>query len=210
MRCAAWIIALVVAGGGLCWRFPLFHLVSLRQARQEQQAIAFDSVSFARDFWDKKLSPALPTATDMAELSAALTADFAAAQKKFGHSPGFGSTSCFLVKGAGHIVMVGDDSIRVVVDGPTNLPPVELSTGPIFGNVVRDASGLLNASDFPNSENFNDISASLNHLLETEITPQLRTQAAAGKAIRFVGCVELDQDSKADPWAVVPLKIDWP
>ena len=210
MRRIIWIIILLVAVAIWCWLLPPFRVISLRQFRQTEQQAVFDGAAFARNFWDQKLIPATATATDAVSLSASLARDYPAAQKQFGHSPGFSSTTSFFVKGSGSITAVDKDAVHVALDGTTNAPAIELPTGLLFGNVVRDASGLLNASDFPNSQDYNAIAAGLNHIVETDVLPALRTQAAVGKTIRFTGGVELDEDTKTDPWTVVPVKIDWP
>ncbi len=210
MRRVIRIIVLLVAITIWCWLLPPFHVISLRQLQKKEQLAVFDGAAFARHFWDQQLIPAGADATDAAELLAALNKDHTAAQKKFGHSPGFSSTTSFFITGSGHITAVERDAVHVALDGAPNAPDIELPTGLIFGNVVRDASGLLDASSFPNSQNFNDIAAALNHIVETDVLPALRAQAVVGKAIRFTGCVELDEDGKTDPWTVVPVKIDWP
>ena len=203
-------MALLAAAAVWCWLLPPFHVVSLWKVQQAEKRAEFDGNAFARNFWDKKLMPATASATDAVKLFAALNKDYAAAQKQSGHTPGFSSTTSFFVSGSGHITAVESDTVHVKLDGTTNAPAIELPTDLIFGNVVRDATGLLDPSDFPNSQNFNDITAGLNHIVETNVLPALRAQASVGKVIRFTGCVELDKDSVTDAWTVVPVKIDWP
>jgi len=210
MRRVAWIIVLLVAATVWCWLLPPFHVISLRQHRLTEQQTVFDGAAFARNFWDQKLIPSSAAAMDATALAAALAKDYPAAQKQFGHSPGFSSTTSFFIKGSGRITAVEKDTVHIALEGVTNAPDILLPTGLIFGNVVRDASGLLNASDFPNSQDFNAIAAGLNHIVETDVLPALRAQAAVGKTIRFAGGVERDEDTKTDPWTVVPVKIDWP
>jgi len=90
---------------------------------------------------------------------------------------------------------VSDDEISLAVkEGSTNAE-VSLQTGLIFGNALRDGTGLLNANDYPNSQDFNDISAALNHIVEMRILPKLREQAKVGAKISFVGCAEVDDAS---------------
>ena len=60
-----------------------------------------------------------------------------------------------------------------VTENSTNAE-ITLQTGLVFGDAIRDGTGLLNASDYPNSQDFNDISAALNHLVETRVLPDLR------------------------------------
>ena len=68
-------------------------------------------------------------------------------------------------------------------------------TGLVFGNAVRDGTGLLNVNDYPNSQDFNDISAELNKLIETRVQPKLRERAKVGATIRFTGCAEVSDES---------------
>jgi predicted lipoprotein len=83
-----------------------------------------------------------------------------------------------------------------------------LLTGLIFGNSVRDATGLLDVSKFPNSQQFNAISSELNALVESRVIPGVRSNAAPGHVLRFVGCAEIaDEVSDVVPLKVVPLKV---
>src|SRR5205809_687423 len=148
-RGLAWIAGLAVLLG-FCRLFPPFHIVPLRQAQEKQQQGAFDAPAFAGEFWQKKLLPATGRAVDITGLLAALGQDPNAARQRFGHSPGLSTTTYFFVKGSGRIISVKEESIQVVLDGASVEPAVELSTGLLFGNTVRDATGLSNVSDFPN------------------------------------------------------------
>ena len=86
---------------------------------------------------------------------------------------------------------------------------VRLSTGLLFGNTVRDATGLLDVSEFPNSQDFNTVSAELNHLVETEVLPALLSGAAIGQRIRFAGCIELEEGPAPKVLPVIPIKVEW-
>jgi predicted lipoprotein len=90
-------------------------------------------------------------------------------------------------------------------DGPAD---ILLPTGLLFGNAVRDGTGLLDASAFPNSQNFNDLSSELNRIVETTLLPQLREQAKVGAKISFAGCAELgDEDTDVKPVKVIPVSV---
>ena len=76
----------------------------------------------------------------------------------------------------------------------------------LFGNAIRDGTGLLNVNDYPNSQDFNAISEALNHFVETRVQPQLREIAKVGATIRFVGCAEVnDESTDLKPLRVVPV-----
>ena len=203
-----WAIGFLLAAT-LGWLLPPFHVVSLRQARQAQQQGKFDAPSFARQFWDEKLLPAASNAVPVGELLAALAQDPAAARQRFCRSPGLSATTYAFVKGSGRIVSIEKDAIRLALDGAVAGTQIELATGLLFGNAVRDASGLLNVSDFPNSQEFNDLSTELNRLVETQVVPALREHAAAGQMLRFTGCIELEESDTPKVLSVIPLKLEW-
>jgi len=83
-----------------------------------------------------------------------------------------------------------------------------IELGFVFGNAVRDATGLIKASDYPNAQEFNDISAALNSMVETNVLPQLQEMAKVGGRIQFVGCVEVgDEEMDLKPLKVVPIEV---
>jgi predicted lipoprotein len=207
-RLLAWSVG-VFAASVLSWFFPLFHVVPLRQARQIQQQAGFDAVSFSRQFWQQKLLPATAKATNVAELAAALATDHSGARKHYGHSPGLGTTTYFFVNGTGHVTAIEKENICVTLDTQPTCS-VNLFTGLLFGNAVRDSSGLLDSSAFGNSQDFNALSTELNHLVETEVVPALREKASIGKAIQFAGCIALGEEAPAKTLQMIPVKVDWP
>jgi predicted lipoprotein len=87
--------------------------------------------------------------------------------------------------------------------GNANEAEIVLETGLLFGNAVRDATGLTTASNFPNSQAFNDVSTELNHLVETQVIPSLKQQAQIGRRVQFVGSGEV----RADATELMPLKL---
>jgi len=204
-----WLLGLGIVGG-LCWLYPPFRIVPLGQAQREQLRGAFDAPAFARAFWDQKLLPAAPRAIPVAELLNVLAQDPAAARKRFGRALGLSSTTCFFVEGSGRIVSVDNESISVALEDVPTGTGVRLSTGLLFVNTVRDATGLLDVNEFPNSQDFNAISAELNHLVETQVLPALRQHAAVGRKIRFAGCTELGEGPVPKVLEVIPVQVEWP
>jgi predicted lipoprotein len=205
-RLLAWIVGVFVASV-LSWFFPLFHVVPLRQNQQQQAG--FDPVSFSRQFWQEKLLPATAKATSVEELAVGLATDDKAVRQRYGRSPGLGATTYFFVKGTGHVTAIEKENISVTLDTQP-MCSVNLFTGLLFGNAVRDASDLLDGSAFGNSQDFNAISTELNHRVETEVIPALREKASIGKAIQFAGCVALDEGTAPKTLQVIPIKVDWP
>lgn len=208
MCAVRWLIAVVIIAG-ICWWFPLFHVVPLKQATAEKAAAAFNATQFAGTFWTNQLMAATSKAVSASELITAIKADPAAAKKKYAHSVGLGESYFYFLAGIGRVLSASDDEISLAVtEGGTNAE-VTLEAGLIFGNTLRDGTGLLNASDYPNSQDFNDISTELNHIVETQVLPKLHEQAKVGAKVSFAGCAEVaDEASDLSPLKVVPIRFE--
>lgn len=206
MRAVRWLIAIAVVVG-ICWLFPLFHIVPLETATAEKAAATFNATRFAETFWTNQLVPAFDKSIKADVLLAEIQADPASAKKKFSRSVGLSDSYFYFVSGAGRVMDVSDDAVSLsITEGSTNVE-ISLQSNLIFGDAIRDGTGLLNASTFPNSQDFNDISAALNHIVETRVLPALRQQAKVGAKISFAGCAEVDDES-ADlkPLKIVPIQ----
>jgi len=206
MRAVPWLIAIVVIAG-ICWLFPLFHVVPLQTANAAKAAATFNATQFAETFWTSQLLSSLDKTVKAEVLLTAVQSDPGAAKKKFSRSVGLSDSYLYFVSGTGRVVAVSDDTVLLAVtEGSTNAE-VSLQSGLIFGDAVRDGTGLLNASAYPNSQDFNDISAALNQIVETRVLPDLRQQAKVGARISFAGCAEVsDESSDLKPLKVIPIQ----
>lgn len=204
MRWAGWLIAILVIAG-VCWVFPLFHVVPLERATKERIAATFDPKQFVEKFWDERLVKSLDQATKADELLPAIQANPAEAKKKFGRSLGVSESYTYFLSGKGRVLSVSEDEIQLAVSvGATNAE-VSLQVGLLFSNAIRDGTGLLNVNDYPNSQDFNAISEALNHIVETRVQPALR-EAKVGATVQFTGCAEVnDESSDLKPLKVVPI-----
>jgi len=206
MRFGPWIIAILIAAG-VCWLFPLFHIVPLKTATAEKAAATFNATQFAETFWTNQLLPALPKCSPAAALMALIQTDPAAAKKKYACSAGVGDSYFYFVLGTGKIIAVSDDDISIVVAAGSTNAEITLQTGLIFGNALRDGTALLSPSDYPNSQDFNDISSALNHIVEARVQPKLRERAKVGANISFAGCAEVnDESADLRPLKVIPIQ----
>jgi predicted lipoprotein len=206
MRAARWLIAVAIAMG-ICWRFPLFHAVPLKTAVSEKTAATFDPVEFTEAFWTNQLLPSLAKAVKAETLLPAIQANAAAAKTDYSHSVGMGESYFYFLSGTGRVVAVSDDEASLTMNDNSANAEILLQTGLVFGNALRDGTGLLNINDYPNSQDFNGISEALNHIVETRVLPKLHDQAKVGAKIFFVGCAEVDDESTdLKPLKVIPIQ----
>ena len=124
---------------------------------------------------------------------------------------GVGGAYYYFVAGTGRVTSVEKDSVRLFLrDGQPSMQ-VLLEAGKIFGNAVRDGTGLLDINDFPNSQDFNALSSELNHRIEQQVLPALRKKATVGAMVRFVGCAEImDEETDLHPLRIVPFIVEAP
>jgi predicted lipoprotein len=208
MRKLIWLIGIAVAVG-LGWRFPLLHVVPIAQAAREKADATFNPSAFAEKLWSERVLALLDHAVQANVLLPAIQVNAAAAKKNFARSFGVSETYTYFVAGKGRVLTVSEDEILLAVTAGATNAEVSLQAGLIFGNAVRDGTGLLSVNDFPDSQNFNGISEALNHIIETRVLPKLRETAKVGAVVKFAGCVEVnDESSDLKPLKVVPLRAD--
>lgn len=206
-RFLPWLIALIFVAG-LCCVFPPFRVHSLKAVREAQASQQFNAAGFVGRFWGEKLLPATEKAADVTQVLAALNAGPAKVREQFGRTVGISSSYFLFVRGAGRVVSASDDSIGLSLKPEGDAAEVVVLLGLVFGNAVRDGTGLLDSSSYPNAQEFNDISAALNSIVETNVLPQLQQMAKVGKRIQFVGCVEVaDEEADLKPLKLVPITV---
>ncbi len=204
------VLAVIALGllAGVFWFTPLFHLVPLKQEQGRQAAAEFSPTNFATAFWNDKLLKSLDRAADAGQVLAALTSDPQKARTQFGRALGISSSILFFLRGTGRIVSVTKKGVALTLKDDGDTADILLPTGLLFGNTVRDGTGLLDASAFPNSQNFNDLSTELNRMVETTLLPKLREQAKVGVKISFAGCAEVaEEDADVKPLKVIPVSV---
>ena len=208
MQRAVVAILLIVAASGLCWLFPLFHVVPLKRVLEEKSANIFDAAQFSDIFWSEKLLPSINKAVPAEKLLPAIRADPAAAKTNYSRSLGMGDSYIYFLRGEGKVVSISGDEIFLAVSESATNAEIVLETGLIFGNTLRDGTGLLSASDYPDSQDFNDIAAALNKIAVTRVLPKLR-EAKVGAKISFAGCAEVDDESTdLKPLKVIPIQAE--
>jgi hypothetical protein len=197
-----WLLGAVV----LLALFPPFHIRPHRVAMLERAQGAIDVPAFAERFWSEKLSaPSVPVA-EAGPLVAALMLDPAQAADRFGRRAGVGAKTYFLVSGTGHIASMDQAGAWVAVGGADS-PRIVLVMGPVFGNALRDVTGLLNLSNFRSSD-FTALSAALDQLSETRAQPTLR-KLDVGTSVSFLAAGELDDAGGPVPvFRLAPIHVE--
>lgn len=203
------ILGVVIALAVLFWFLPLFHVVPLEGTRDQAAAGEFDAVTFTDELWQGALQDAAEGAVDATVLLDALRDDPAKAAEEYGHRLGLGGNVFYFVQAQGDIAAVEPFQMRIALVGDSRQVVVE--KGPVFGNAVRDGSGLLDVSQFSNAQDFNAISSEINRRVEEEILPRLEADAKVGATVHIVGGVEVpDSTGAPESLTIVPVRVEFP
>lgn len=171
-------------------------------------AAVFDAVAFTADFWTGKLQPAATQAPALAPIALAVRVDPMAAAKQHGRKVGEGTTWYYFARGSGRVTAVERSRLLLEVDGAPGAI-VAVRTGPVFGNAVRDGTGLLELNSVPGLAEFNAVSAELNRRIEQSVQPVLKTGVEVGMRVAFVGCAEAPETVGSGPLLVfVPVQAE--
>lgn len=201
------LIAIAVLAG-LCWLFPPFHIRSLKEVREAEAGVQFNAADLVERFWSGELLPATSGAAEASEVLEVIASNPPSVRERFGRTVGVSSSYFLFVHGVGRVVGTDDDSIGLSLEPDGNEAQIIIPLGFVFGNAVRDGTGLLNPSDYPNAQEFNDISAALNTMVETNVMPQLKQIATIGSRVQFAGCAEVaDEELDLKPLSLVPVYV---
>jgi len=208
MKRVAVILCCLCAAGCLFWFFPLFHVVHTNSGGVVEHKSAFNPADFANRYWNERLIASLSKAPDAATVLKAFRANPETARAKFGRTVGVSSTTLVVVRGNGTIMTVDKKGVGVALERDAKGPDIVLQIGLLFGNAVRDATGLLDAGDFSDSRQFNEISTELNRIIETRVIPTLKEKSVTGRQISFAGCAEIQDESEIiRPLTIIPLVV---
>jgi predicted lipoprotein len=201
-----WVTALLLA----CAIFPPFHIRRIdTDTAQDAAREPFNAGSVATTFWTERLIPAADRATDAAVLLKASSSDSATAAQQYGRRTGLGGSDLYFLRGEAKVATIDRKGVWLATQSAANVRMV-LLTGPVFGNALRDCTGLLDLKDY-SSFDFNALSSELNRLAETRVQPVLRERAVIGATVQFVGCAEdggISDESRV--LRVVPIKVAFP
>jgi predicted lipoprotein len=171
----------------------------------EKTSATFDPDKYSNEFWETKLPVCIDKAISITELKQMLSKGPEKAFNNYAHKLGISKTFYFFIKGTGKIRNINEEKINVTVNENTQ---VDIASLYIFGNAIRDGSGMVDINRFLNMTDFNKISVLLNKRVKKEIVAPMIEKAKPGMTIEFVGAAEINSEEiKADLISIIPVKI---
>lgn len=184
------LLALLIAFAGS--RSVYFSRLSTLQANEKQGG--FDATLFAQELWKSKLPRKITEAVDLSVFSKALTTDTAKTLDRYTHAMAIGNYRYCLVAASGIVTGITEDEVMIQVTQDHSFLNARIATEFIYGNAIRDASGLLQIQDFSNTTDLNKLSEALNGIVRATVVPSFKQQVKKGSRVSVVGAVELNKE----------------
>jgi len=168
----------------------------------------FDAVAFSKKLWEEKLPVKISSAVELAVFIKAAHANPADAFSKYTNALGIGNYRYALVKAEGTVIEIGEDDITLQIKIDDSLMTAKLATEFIYGNAIRDASGLVDVKDFPNTMDLNNISEELNKMVRKTVLPPFKTAVKKGDKIIVNGAIEIHKEHiKWNELEIIPVRL---
>lgn len=124
--------------------------------------------------------------------------------KTYGNRLGIGSSAFFMVETKGKVASIEDGKIKI---NTAENGIISIDTKYIFGNAIRDASGLVKLTDFKTNAEFNKVSEALNTLIREKALPSTIQKLKVGDDISVSGALKLSKKENLE-LKVLPVKIE--
>ena len=169
-----------------------FDIKNLDEYKSLGKADYFDAEAYINNVWETKMPVIARQSPEISVVLDLLDNNPEKAFLEYGNKLGISKTWYFMVKGQG---VIGEEDAEAVWINLANNRRIRLATSFIFGNAVREGSGLININDFVNMTDFNNVSVALNKKVKTEVIPTLKNNLIAGQLLAFAGAFEFSEDS---------------
>lgn len=168
----------------------------------------FDAFHFSQQLWEEQLPAKLDSAVDLNTLLSLLKINKAEAFSKYSNALHIGNTRYFLVKAAGIVTNVNEDEVILQSNKADSTVHIQIETEFVYGNAIRDASGLVDIKDFTNATDLNAISEELNKQVRKNVLPPFKSAVKKGSLVEVVGVVEMNQEHvNTKEIEIIPLRI---
>ncbi|MBD0367146.1 MAG: DUF2291 domain-containing protein [Flavisolibacter sp.] len=169
---------------------------------------SFDAKAYAKKYFHEKLPPALNEAVEINQLIELLQTNKENTFNRYSHALGIGNIRYFLVKGEGEVASINENDVSLLMKTDTTQKVIKIATEFVFGNAIRDASGLIDINEFTNTMDFNNVSAEVNNIVRNEVLPPFKAAVKKGDRIQFIGAIELNREHlNLEQIEVIPVSL---
>jgi predicted lipoprotein len=168
----------------------------------------FNVLTFSERLWREQLPAKLDSAIALPELIRLIEANPSRALQNHSHAMAIGNYRYSLVKATGKIAEIKEDEMIVQIPNADTSMNLTLATEYVYGNAIRDASGLLDLKDFTNTTDLNIVSEELNKAIRSEVLPEFKRQVKRGDSVEITGAVEINREHiRLNELELIPARL---
>lgn len=182
---------ILVVAALLAYKSVYFEKLSTRKSNT---AVSFDAMDFSKKLWEDKMPAKIDSAVNLSQLIAAIDKEGEAAIYKYTNALAIGNYRYALLKLNATVTDVKEDEVTLSTKHNDSLLIINLATEFIYGNAIRDASGLVQVKDFPNTADLNGISEELNKIVRATVLPAFKASVKKGDNLNVIAAVELNKE----------------
>ncbi len=161
---------------------------------KNNSAVKFDAAAFAKKLWDEKMPARIDNAIDLSQLIQEVTAVKDSGLLKHSNALAIGNYRYALVKALANVTVVNDDEVLIQIPLKDSVIHAVLATEYIYGNAIRDASGLVDVKNFPNTTELNSISEELNKIIRVSVLPSFKSTVKKGDKLNITAAIEINKE----------------
>ena len=168
----------------------------------------FDAFAFSKKLWEEKLPAKLDSSVELTKFIKVAQANPPDAFSKYTNALGIGNYRYALIKAEGIVTDIREDDITLQVKLGDSLMTAKLATEFIYGNAIRDASGLVDVKDFPKTMDLNNISEELNKVVRKSLLPPFKAAVKKGDKVLVTGAIEIHKEHiKWNELEIIPVQL---
>ena len=197
MKKGIFIIILLILG------YNSIYFRKLSEVKNQKQS-SFDFKTFADSLYYQGILKS-NNGVELSQLLTSLQSNPDSAFKAYGNRLGIGNSAYFMIKGKGKVIEKQVDGLKVATENNITLT---VDTKYIFGNAIRDASGLVKLTDFKTNADFNKLSEALNTIIREKAIPEDLKNISVGDEVTLTGATRLSKThDKSVAISILPIKI---
>ena len=174
----------------LCYNAVYFKKLDV--VKKETIVSKFDAVKYARNYY-KAVAQMAGKAPEYDALISMLKTNPEKTFTDHAHALGIGNIKYFLVQGKGKIQLINESSVTVLIKSGNTEAVANIATEYVYGNAIRDASGIIKINEFSSTSDLNNMSAEINKIVRSEVLPPFIAKVKVGDTVSFSGAIELNK-----------------
>ncbi|MGR3811902.1 DUF2291 family protein [Jiulongibacter sp. NS-SX5] len=173
--------------------------------RGDKKTEGYDFTAYADSLYSEGILKA-ETPITLDQLLAEVKSDPNIAYESYGNRLGIGNSAYFMVSLEGTVSDLTEGQLKVRDESGKVWP---IDTKFIFGNAIRDASKLVELTDFKTNAEFNALSEALNSVIREKAIPEDLNEVKQGDLLSITGAIKLSKNEDL-PIRILPIQISKP